>query len=233
MHSLRTSCHLLQLVPQSALSKVSGRGSRPLAGKASSGASSDPLRARGLHATSSFGPVGVAEQEGRLRSSVSHQCGNASRSRSQSPTSRCRNRLLQRAAHLESKTRTSSACALRGAGRGAVRRSHALDQTTLRLLSSRQSTESRLPRQVPPGTQTRLPERPTQLSWRLEAPRSAQNLCCLAETTVPKRLGGLRETTLRRPRVCAPLSGPLHSSRRHLQSPTALLHRPESHLSLA
>src|SRR6202790_1658136 len=103
MYSLRTSRHLLQLVPQSALSKVSGRGSRPLAGKASPGTSSDSLRARGLHATWSYGPVGVAEQEGRLRSSVAHQCGNASRSRSRSPTSRCRDRLLQRAAHLESK----------------------------------------------------------------------------------------------------------------------------------
>src|SRR5580700_3485994 len=43
-----------------------------------------------------------------------------------------------------------------------------------------------------------------------------KNLCCLAETTVPKRLGGLCKTTLRRPRVCAPLSGPLHSSRGYL-----------------
>src|SRR6266436_6286850 len=134
---------------------------------------------------------------------------------------------------LESETRTSSACSLCRSRRWTLCRPHALDQITRRLLSSRQSTESRLPRQVPRGTQTRLRERPTPLSWRLEAPRSAQNLCCLAATTVPKRLGGLRETTLRRPRVCAPLSGPLHSSRSHLQSPTGLFRRPESHLSLA
>src|SRR6266853_3491952 len=223
MHSLRTSCHLLQLVPQSALSKVSGRGSRPLAGKASPGTSSDPLRARGLHATSSFGPVGVAEQEARLRSSVAHQCGNASRSRSRSPTSRCRDRLLQRAAHLESKTRTSSACTLRGAGRRAVRRSHALDQTTLRLLSSRQGAQSHLPRQVRCGTPVRLHGRPTQLPRRLATPRSAENLCCLAETPVPKGLGGLLETPVRRPRACAPLSGPLHPSRGYLQSSTGLV----------
>ena len=129
-------------------------------------------------------PVGVAEQEGRLRSSVSHQCGNASRSRSRSPTSRCRDRLLQRAAHLESKTRTSSACTLRGAGRWAVRRSHALDQTTLRFLSSRQGAQSYFPRQVRCGTQVRLRGRPTQLPRRLATTRSSENLCCVAPAIV-------------------------------------------------
>jgi Transposase zinc-binding domain/Putative transposase len=48
-----------------------------------------------------------------------------------------------------------------------------------------------------------------------------------------QKLGGLRETTLRRPRVCAPLSGPLHPPRRHLQPSTGLVGRRPSHLSLA
>src|SRR5712691_571951 len=218
MHPLRTSRHLLQLVPQSALPEVSGRSSRSLARSASPGASPNALRPCGLHPTSSFGPVGIAEQEGRLRSPVSHQCGNASRSRSRSPTSRCRDRLLQRAAHLESKTRTSSACTLRGAGRRAVRRWHALDQTTLRLLfSSRQGARRCLSRQVPRSAPARLSGWPAPLSGRLKAPRSAENICCLAETPVPKGLGSLLETPLRRPRACAPLSGPLHPSRGHLQ----------------
>src|SRR5208283_2836794 len=82
------------------------------------------LRPCGLHASSSFGPVGLAEQEGPLRSPVSHQCGNPSGSRARSPASRCGDRLLQRAAQLDSKTRTSPACTLRGAGRWAVCRSH-------------------------------------------------------------------------------------------------------------
>src|SRR6201993_2779964 len=54
-----------------------------------------------------------------------------------SQTSWRRDRLLQRAALLESETRTSPTCALRGAGRRTLCRWHALDQTTLRLLSSR------------------------------------------------------------------------------------------------
>src|SRR5207245_11015526 len=115
-----------------------------------------------------------AEQEGRLLSPVSHQCRNASRSRPRSPTSRCRNR----------EARTSSACTLRAARRWTLCRLLTLDQTPLRLLSSRRSTESRLPQQVPQGTQTRLRERPTQLSWRLEAPRSTENLCCMAQAVV-------------------------------------------------
>src|SRR5580700_8085907 len=83
------------------------------------------------------------------------------------------------------------------------------------------------------GAQTRLPERPAQLLWRLEAPRSAQNLCRLATASVPTRLGGVLETPLRWPRICSPISGPLHSSRSHLQPPTGLFRRPKSHLSLA
>jgi putative transposase len=50
-----------------------------------------------------------------------------------------------------------------------------------------------------------------------------ENLCGVAQTTVPKGLGGLRETPVRRPRACTPLSGPLHSSRGHLQPPPGFL----------
>src|SRR6266852_3414934 len=114
MHSLRTSRHLVQLLPQPALPEVSSGGARPLARSASTGASPDTLRPCGLHAASRVGTTGLAEQEGHLRSPLSRQCGNPSRSRSRSQTSRSGDRLLQRAAHLESETRTSPACPLRG-----------------------------------------------------------------------------------------------------------------------
>src|SRR3989442_12359356 len=103
MHSLRSSRHLFQFMSKSALPEVSLGRSRSLAGKASPGTSSDPLRASGLPPAPSFGPVGLAEQEGPLRSPVSYQCGNPSRSGARFETSRCRNRLLQRAAHRELK----------------------------------------------------------------------------------------------------------------------------------
>ena len=49
-----------------------------------------------------------------------------------------------------------STCSLRGASRWTVCRSHPLDQTTLRFLSSRQAAQSRLSRQVRRGAQARL-----------------------------------------------------------------------------
>ena len=73
--------------------------------EASQRTSSDAVRARGLHASPPVGPTDSAEQEARLRSSVPHQCRNTSRSGARSQTSRRRNWLLQRAAHLESEAR--------------------------------------------------------------------------------------------------------------------------------
>ena len=70
-------------------------------------------------------------------------------------------------------------------------------------------------------------------SWKFGSPRSAQNLRCLAAVTLPKRLGGLRETSLRWPRICAPVSGPLHPSRGHLQPSSGLVYGGEGHLPLA
>src|SRR5215469_3939223 len=233
MHSLRTSRHLLQLVQKSALPEMSGRCSGTLAGKASPGTSSDALRPCGFHASSSPGSLGAAEQEGPLRSPVPHQCRNPSRSRTRSPASRCGDRLLQRAAQLESKTRISPACPLRRTGRWAICRWHALDQATLRFLSSRRGAWRCLPRQVPRSTQACLSGRQAQLSWRLEASRAAENLCGVAQTTLPKGLGGLRKASVRRPRACAPLSGSLYPSRGHLQPPPGRVCRRKGHLSLA
>src|SRR5215472_6264354 len=233
MHSLRTSRHLLQLMQKSALPEMSSRCSGTLAGKASPGTSSDTLRPCGFHASSSPGSVGVAEQKGHLRPPVSHQCRNPSGSRARSPASRRGDRLLQRAAQLESKTRTSPACPLRGTGRWAICRWHALDQATLRFLSSRRGAWRCLPRQVPRRTQACLSGWQAQLSRRLEAPRSTENLCGVAQTSVPKGLGGLRKTSVRRPRICAPLSGPLHPSRGHLQPSIGRVCRRKGHLSLA
>jgi Transposase zinc-binding domain len=64
------------------------------------------------------------------------RCGNTSRSRSRSPTSRCRNRLLQRAAYLESEAWAPSPCPLRHSRRRPVARSHPLGSLTKKLLSS-------------------------------------------------------------------------------------------------
>src|SRR6516165_12171128 len=56
-----------------------------------------------------LGPTGAAEQEGHLRSSVPHQCGDPSRSGPRSETPRRRDRLLQCVAYLEPATQSPSA----------------------------------------------------------------------------------------------------------------------------
>src|SRR5467141_1193252 len=148
---------------------------------------------------------------------------NTARSCPRSPTSWRRNWLLQRAALLESETRPSPTCALRGAGRWTFCRSLALDQPTLCVLSSCQGAQPSLSRQVRRGTPARFSGRQPQFSRRLATPDSAENLCCVAETTISKGLGGLRETTVRRPGACTPLSWPLHPSCSHLQPSTDLV----------
>src|SRR6267378_1976027 len=60
-------------------------------------------------------------------------------------------------------------------------------------------------------------------SWSQKLELHPHVLCGVAQTSVPKGLGGLREASVRRPRICAPLSGPLHPSRGHFQPPPAFL----------
>src|SRR6266480_3262567 len=76
-------------------------------------------------------------------------------------------------------------------------------------------------------------EWPAPLRGRSETPRSTQDLRRLATAAVSARLGGLLETSLRWPRICAALSRPLHSSCGHLQPSPGLPHRWPSHFSLA
>src|SRR6266566_3579764 len=233
MHPLRTSRHLLQLLPQPALPEVSSRCSRPLACGASPGASPNALCACGLHAASRTSATRLAEQEGHLRSPVSHQRGNASGDRTRSKTPRCGDRLLQRAAHLESETPTSPARPLRGAGRWAVIRPLPLDQLTQHVLSSRQSARACFSRQVCCGSQTRLPGWPAGFPRRSATARSAEDVLIVAENAIPKRLGSLFETPLRWPTTCTPVSGALYPSRGRLQPPLGFLCGWQSHFPLA
>ena len=91
-----------------------------------------------------------------------------------------------------------------------------LDSIPPSLLSSPPGAASHVSWQVRRRPQVRLPTPATPLRGRSGADRSAQDLRRLAQTTVSKELGGLLQTTLRWPRVCAPVSGPLHPSRGHL-----------------
>src|SRR6267142_4800181 len=211
MHPLRASCHhLLQQLPQSPLPEVSDRGPRTLDRRTSKRTSTDALRPCGLHASFAVRATGLAEQESHLRSAVPCQCGNTSRSRSRSQTPRRGTWLLHRAAYLESKARAPSPCPLRHSRWRLVARSHPLGKITRSILSSYPSAPSHFPRQVCCCSPASLSRRPTQLPWKPDLSRPAQDLRRLATSAVQKGLGGVLETTLRWPGVCAPVFGPLH-----------------------
>src|SRR5271154_3187152 len=234
MHPLRASCHhLLQQLPQPPLPEVSDRGPRTLDRRAAKRTSPDALRPCGLHASFAACTTGLAEQESHLRSAVPRQCGNTSRSRSRSQTPRRGTWLLHRAAYLESEARAPSPCPLRYSCRRAVAGSHALGKITRPVLSSHSRAPSCFPRQVCCGSPAGLSRRPTQLPWKPELSRPAQDLRRLVTATVQKGLGGVRETTFRWPPVCAPVSGSLHPSRSYLQPSPGLVCRRQGHFSLA
>ncbi len=214
VHPLRTSRHLLQLLPQSPLSEVSDRGPRTVDRRAAKGTSPDTLCPCGLHAPCAASTLGAAEQETPLWPAASRQRGNASRSRSRPATPRRGNWFLQCAAYLESETHPASPCALRYSCRWTESRSHPLGEITKPLLSPPQSTVESFSRQVRRWPQASLPERPTAFPWKPGPARPAENFRCLVTLAVPKRLGCLRETPLRWPRICASVSGPLHPSHR-------------------
>ena len=87
--------------------------------------------------------------------------------------------------------------------------------------------------QVRRRSQAGVPQRPTELLWKSGSPRSAQNLRCLATVALPKRVGGLREASLRGSGIRAPVSRSLHPPRCHFQPSFGFLCRREGHLSLA
>ena len=135
------------------------------------GTSPDALRPCRLHTASSTGTTGTAEHQGHLCSVAPDQCRNTSRSCPRSQTSGCRDRFLQRAAYLESKTRASSPCPLRDS-----RRRLSFDHTHwVALTRSRSFFPSRCSgvffaaSSLPvsnglPGRPTQLPRRPDTVS---------------------------------------------------------------------
>src|SRR6266446_5692590 len=234
MHPLRASCHhLLQQLPRSPLPEVSDRGPGTLDRRTAKRTSPHALRPCGLHTSSAACSTGFAKQESHLRSAVPCQCGNTSRSRSRSQTPRRGNGLLHRAAYLESKARAPSPCPLRHSRWRLVPRSHPLGKITRSVLSSYPRAPSHFPRQVCCCSPAGLSRRPTQLPWKPDLSRPAQDLRRLATAAVQKGLGGVLETTLRWSGICAPVSGPLHPSRGHLQPSSALVYGREGHLPLA
>src|SRR6516225_8787441 len=170
------------------------------------------LCARCLHAAAGTGSARLAEQTTDLQPAVSRQCRNSSGDRPRSPASWSRDRLLQRAPYLGSATATSPPCSLRARRRRSRSRSLPLGLLTPLLLSSRQSAQPCLPRQVCCRTQARLSGPRAPVPRQPLASSRTTRLHSLAPHPVSPRLGCLLEAAFRRARTCAALSRRLHSS---------------------
>src|ERR1035441_2240164 len=233
MLALRTARHLLQLLSQPALPKVPGQRARPLARSAPQGPSAHPLCPRGLHAAPSVSSAGLAEQGRDLWSVVPRQRRDSAPGRWQPQTSGGGDRILQRAAHLESTIAAPSPCPLRRPGRRPECRPPTLDLRTVRLLSARQSPQPCLPRQVRGGPPPTSRRRQAGISRCAGASSDASGVRRLASSVVPLRLGGLFQAPFWRSRARTTLSGLLHPSGGDFQSPVGFAGRGPRHLPLA
>src|ERR1019366_7348764 len=90
----------------------------------------------------------------------------------------------------------------------------------------------RVSRQVHSWSETRFPAKEAEVSWEHETTGPPESIRCLSAATVSSRLGGLRQTAIRRTPTRPSLSGPLYPSRRYLQSPDRQRCRWQRHLSL-
>ena len=139
-------------------------------------------------------------------------------------TSRCGDRLLQRAAHLESETRTSPACPLRGTGRWAV--------CSITRAGSNHATTSFFPSRCSAASFAASSHAALKRAFQDGKLNFHGDLKLLAQ---PKTFAAWLRPLFRKdwvvyakrpfggPRACAPLSGPLHPSRGHLQPSPGLI----------
>src|SRR5438132_7658610 len=112
-------------------------------------------------------------------------------------------------------------------------RSHPLASIPSSLLPPHPGAPTCVSRQVRRRSQVGLSAWPASSFRESSAAHTIQDLRFLAETAVPKGLDRLLQITLWRPRICAPVSRPLHPPRGHLQPSPGLVCQRPGHLSLA
>src|SRR5271167_2685586 len=100
MCSLRASGHLLQLLPQPALSEVPDQRQGEVVVRPATGTVAGWLLSPGLQRAARVGAVDLAKQEVSIRTLVRCQCRNAAGSCGRSGSPRCRDRLPQYSAYV-------------------------------------------------------------------------------------------------------------------------------------
>jgi hypothetical protein len=158
--------------------------------------------------------AGPAEQKIDLSIATSCQRRNSSPNRSQPQTSRGRDRLsVPTPGTRNSKFILMYTVSFPPAGPPVI---HPLDSIPSPLLPSHRCTAACVSWQVRRRLELCLRTPSTTPGRRTRTARPSQVLRCVAASALPQRVDRLLQTTLRRSRLCAPVSRPLYPSRGHL-----------------
>src|SRR6516165_723962 len=165
MRSLRASGHLLQLLPQPALSKVPDQCQGEVVVRPATGTVAGWLLSPGLQRAARAGPVDLAKQAVSIRAVVRCQCRNATGSCGRSGSPRCRDRLPQHSAYLGTDSAATPARPLCRTGWWTVAGSLAVDSLATALLFTGKSTQTRFSREVRGRNTVGFSEQATCLPW--------------------------------------------------------------------
>src|SRR5579885_1727433 len=170
MRSLRSSGHLLQLLPQPSLSEVPDQRTGEVAVRPATGTLAGMLLPRGFQCAACAGAVDLAKQETPLRPIVGCQRCNAAGSRCRSRPSRCGDRLPQYSPYLGTDLAAPPTYPLCRTGWRPVARPLAVDSLATPLLLAGESTEPRVSREVRRRVAAGLPPETNRLPRRFAAP---------------------------------------------------------------
>src|SRR5215467_9912951 len=220
LRGLRPQPHRLQLVPQSPLPKVSGRGGARLAGGPRGRSATGRLFPCRLHAAGRDLSDRLPEQAGRLRPLVPHSRRDIADDRRRSQTPRRSHRRHRRAPQLGLDNDPPPAHPYDRAGRRDLARRRALGALQAWLSPAGVGAVPPVPAAVPDRTRRRPRGRPARVLWQHPALAPPRGLCRTSRTAQAQEMVCLHQAALRRATSSARLSRPLYPSRRHLeQSP--------------
>src|SRR5271165_2819206 len=232
MRSLRASGHLLQLLPQPALSQVPDQCQGEVVVRPATRTVAGLLLPPGLQRAARAGPVDLAKQEVSIRTVVRCQCRNAAGSCGRSGSPRCRDRLPQHSAYVGTDSAATPARPLCRTGWGTVARSLAVDPLGTPLLFAGESTQPRLSGQVRGWITAGFSEEATCFFWPVPAVGQREGIRSLLAHSVSGRLGRLCQGSIWRTGARASVPGPLYPSSGHLESSPPLGGWRSRHLSL-
>src|SRR6266851_992897 len=196
MRPLRPSHDRVLFLPQSPLPEVPERCPRGVARTTRRRVAAGRILSRRLHAAADGRTLGPPEPTDSLRHALSRRGRNPLANRRRPQTSGREGRLRGGAPYLGTEPASSSTPPLRRSRRWHRARPFTLDPLSPAIFLARQGAQSALPRQV-----CQLPA-PSFSSRRAKLPRPVTASCAKAQfhnlvnPDCPKRVGGLRQTTL-------------------------------------